>query len=91
MWLSAAIANQNWKIVSWLPFLGAFLIFAGALCDIDEGSALRKLLKSYPKLAETDVARANRNTRFKWLLLLPGLATLLVGAAVLGIALLKAS
>jgi hypothetical protein len=90
MWLSAAISTQNWKIVSWLPFIGSFLIFGGALCDIDEGAALRKLIKTYPEASEANVARASRNTRLKWLLLVIGVATLLIGAVVLAIAMLKA-
>lgn len=89
MWLSAAIAAENWKIISWLPFFGSFLIFGGALCDIDEGAALRKLLKTHPEASETNVARANRNTRFKWLLLVVGIATMLIGAVVLAVAKLK--
>jgi hypothetical protein len=89
MWLSAAISAQNWKLVSWLPFIGSFLIFGGALCDIDEGAALRKLIKTFPQSSEINVARASRNTRLKWLFLVLGISTLLIGAVVLAVAMLK--
>jgi hypothetical protein len=91
IWISAAIYSENWKLVSWIPFCGALLIVAAAVVDLDEGQAIRKLLKSWPELKDQDVARASRATRLKWVLIVAGMAMVLAGVVLIGIAKLKAS
>ncbi|MFM9975499.1 MAG: hypothetical protein ACKVON_13115 [Beijerinckiaceae bacterium] len=89
VWVSAAIFNENWKLVSWVPFIGALFIVAAAIVDLDEGQAIRKLLKAYPRIDEAAVARASRTTRLKWLFLFLGVAMLLAGIMLVVVAKLK--
>ncbi len=89
MWTSSALAAEKWTLASWVPFLGGLLIATGALVDLDEGSAIRKLLKSYPRIEAGDVARASKATRLKWLCIFVGLALVLAGALLAIIAKLK--
>jgi hypothetical protein len=89
IWISAVIFNENWKLVSWIPFLGGVLIAAAAVVDLDEGQAIRKLLKSWPKLDDASVARASRTTRIKWVLIFAGLLMVLLGIGLAAIAKLK--
>jgi hypothetical protein len=89
IWISAAIYSENWKLVSWIPFIGALLIVAAAVVDLDEGQAIRKLLKSWPKITDPDVARASKATRSKWILLFTGLMMVIAGIVILVIAKLK--
>jgi hypothetical protein len=89
VWLSALIYNQNWKLVSWVPFVGGLLLATAAIVDLDEAQAIRKLLKSWPKLDEVSVNRASRTTRLKWLLLFVGIFLVLAGVGLAVIAKLK--
>jgi hypothetical protein len=91
MWTSAALHAEKWTLASWAPFLGGLVIAMGAVVDIDEGNAIRKLLKSYPRITAQDVARASKATRLKWLCIVLGLALVLFGAGFVVIAKLKAS
>jgi hypothetical protein len=91
IWISAAIFNENWKLISWVPFVGALLIVAAAIVDLDEAQAIRKLLKSWPKITDQDVARASKATRLKWLLLVAGLMMVLFGVIMVIVAKLKAA
>jgi len=89
VYVSATLANDGWRLLSWGPFAGGLLITAGAIVDLDEGQAIRKLLKSWPKLNARDVSRASKATRTKWLCVLPGLALTLAGAVFMAVAKLK--
>jgi hypothetical protein len=89
VWLSSLIYSQNWKLVSWVPFVGGLLVASAAIVDIDEAQAIRKLLKSWPKIDDASVERASRATRLKWLLLFAGVALVLAGATLAVIAKLK--
>ena len=89
IYVSAMLYNDGWRLLSWGPFLGGLLIVAGALVDLDEGQAIRKLLKSWPKLDEAQVRRASNATRLKWLCVVPGLALTLAGVIFVIIAKLK--
>jgi hypothetical protein len=89
MWTSSALHAEKWTLASWAPFLGGLLITAGAVIDLDEGNAIRKLLKSYPAIKDADVARASKATRLKWLCILPGLILVLAGAGLAVVAKLK--
>ena len=89
IWLSALIYNQNWTLVSWVPFVGGLLVASAAVVDLDEAQAIRKLLKSWPKIDDASVNRASRATRLKWLILLAGVALVLAGAGLAIIAKLK--
>jgi hypothetical protein len=91
MWTSAALHAEKWTLASWAPFFGGLLVVAGAVVDLDEGNAIRKLLKSYPRLDAQDVARASKATRLKWLCIILGLALVLFGVGFVLIAKLKAS
>jgi hypothetical protein len=89
IWISAVIFNETWTLLSWVPFLGGLLLAAGAVVDLDEGQAIRKLLKSYPKLEDAAVERASKATRTKWLCIIPGLMLVLTGAVLAVVAKLK--
>lgn len=89
MWLSAALHGENWKLVAWGPFAGGLLVAAAAVVDLDEQSAVRKLIKSFPRLDDLSVQRASRATRLKWLLLGLGLMLILAGLVAFAIARLK--
>jgi hypothetical protein len=89
MSVSAALAGDGYSLLSWGPFVGGLLIVAAAVIDLDEGQAIRKLLKSWPRLDAAQVARASRATRLKWLSLIPGLALVLTGVVLAAIAKLK--
>ncbi len=91
MWTSAALHAEKWTLASWAPFVGGLAIVAGAVVDLDEGSAIRKLLKSFPDLKAQDVERASKATRLKWLCIVLGLALVLAGVVLVMIAKLKAS
>ncbi|MCA3565335.1 MAG: hypothetical protein IOC90_09890 [Methylocystis sp.] len=89
MWTASALYAEKWSLLSWLPFLGGLLVAAAAIVDLDEGSAIRKLLKTYPRLDETAVRRASQATRLKWLCLFAGLMLVLLGVGMFAIAKLK--
>ncbi len=89
MWTSSALHAEKWTLISWIPFVGGLVIAMGAVVDLDEGSAIRKLLKSYPRIDDKDVARASKATRLKWLCIVFGLALVLAGAVLALIAKLK--
>lgn len=89
MYVSAALFGDGWRLLSWGPFVGGLLIVAGAVVDLDEGAAIRKLLKAWPRLDPAQVARASKATRLKWLCVVPGLALTLAGAVFVLIAKLK--
>jgi hypothetical protein len=89
IWISAAIYNENWKLVSWIPFVGALLIVAAAIVDLDEAQAIRSLLKSWPNIQDKAVARASKATRLKWALTFAGLMMVLAGVILVVVAKLK--
>jgi hypothetical protein len=89
VWLSAVIFAENWKLLSWLPFVGGMLLAATAVIDLDEANAIRKLIKVYPDVTNPLVARASKATRLKWAFAALGLALVLVGAVLAAIAKLK--
>jgi hypothetical protein len=89
MWTSSALHMEKWALASWAPFVGGMLIAAAAIIDLDEGNAIRKLLKTYPMFSDADVARASRATRLKWLCIAAGLMLLLLGVALFAVAKLK--
>jgi hypothetical protein len=89
MHVSAALSNDGWRLLSWGPFAGGLLIVGAAVVDLDEGQAIRKLLKAWPKLDETQVARASRATRLKWLCLGAGLMLVVAGTVFVAVAKLK--
>jgi hypothetical protein len=89
VWVSAVIFNENWKLVSWVPFVGALFIVAAAVVDLDEAQAIRKLLRAYPRIDDAAVARASHTTRLKWLFLFAGAAMLLAGLVLVAVAKLK--
>ena len=89
IWISAMLYSEKWTLVSWIPFIGGLLIAAGAIADLDEGQAIRMLLKTYPRLEDAAVARASKATRLKWLFIFAGLMMVLAGAGLAAIALLK--
>ena len=89
MYVSAALYTDGWRLLSWGPFVGGLLIVGAALVDLDEGQAIRKLLKAWPKLDPIQVARASKATRLKWLCLGSGLLLVLLGTGFVVIAKLK--
>jgi len=87
--ISATLYNDGWTLLSWGPFAGGLLIVGGAIVDLDEGQAIRKLLKAWPRVDAAQVQRASKATRLKWLCVIPGLALVLAGVAFAVIAKLK--
>ena len=89
VWMSASLYQESWRFASWVPLAGGLLIVAAAVIDLDEGQAIRKLLKSWPQLDPVIVARASKATRLKWLCIAAGLMLVLIGVALTVIAKLK--
>jgi hypothetical protein len=88
-WFSAVLANAGYRLLAWIPLAGGGLVALAAMADVDEGQRIGKLLRTWPKLADHDIARAARATRLKWLMLLPGLVAILAGVAMAAVVLIK--
>jgi hypothetical protein len=88
-WFSAVLTNAGYKWLAWLPLIGGGLVAMAAMADVDEGQRIGKLLRTWPKLSDADVARAAKATRAKWLMLLPGLVAIIAGMAMGLVVLIK--
>jgi hypothetical protein len=88
-WLSAGIQKSGWSLASWVPLIGGLLVALGAVVDLDEGQAIRKLIRAFPRLDAAAVARSAGKTRLKFALLFVGAVLVLAGMVVAGVAYLK--
>lgn len=89
-WIAAVLSGDGRPRLSYVAMAAGFAMALAAAADLDEGVRIGKLLKGFPHIDATAVARAARATRLKWALLAVALVGLLFTSAVAAVSWIKA-